>query len=201
MTSVSTLLLRVPLFAALPRDVVDALAARAIRRRARRGHRVLARSDAALVALITGRIDVVARDGTAIRSVAAPAVFGVSLAVGAPATAELRAAEDCELVVVPADAMAGALRRNPDAAIAAIAHLAQLVGELSAELVALRQHGLVARVRHRLLQLSAGLRTIAMTHTALAEQVGGSRANVSRALARLEREGVLRRRRGVIELL
>jgi DNA-binding GntR family transcriptional regulator len=31
-------------------------------------------------------------------------------------------------------------------------------------------------------------------------EVGGSRANVSRALAQLERAGVLRRRRGVIAL-
>jgi DNA-binding GntR family transcriptional regulator len=37
-------------------------------------------------------------------------------------------------------------------------------------------------------------------HAALADEVGGSRANVSRALARLERAGVLRRRRGVIAL-
>jgi CRP-like cAMP-binding protein len=41
---------------------------------------------------------------------------------------------------------------------------------------------------------------VAITHAQLADEVGGTRANVSRALARLEREGALRRRRGRIEL-
>jgi CRP-like cAMP-binding protein len=127
-------------------------------------------------------------------------VFGVSLAVGVAATAELRAAEECELLVVPADAMAAALRRNPDAAIAAIGHLAGVIGELSAEIEALRQHGLVSRVRHRLAQIGAGRREIAITHEQLAGEIGGTRANVSRALARLESDGVIKRRRGRIEL-
>lgn len=197
----SELLLRTPLFAAMPRAVVDGLAARATRRRVRKGQRVLARSDAALVTIITGRIELVADDDTPIRSLGPPAVIGVSLAAGAPGTAELRAAEDCELVVIPADALAAALRRNPDAAIAAIAHLGGVIAELSTEIEALRRHGLVSRVRHRLAQLGAGRREIAITHDQLADEIGGSRANVSRALARLEREGVVRRRRGRIELV
>jgi len=195
------LLIRAPLFAAFPRAAVDGLAARAIRRKVKRGQRALARSDAALVVVVTGRIEVVAEDGTAVRSVGPPGVFGVSLAVGAPATAELRAAEDGELLVIPADAMAAALRRHPDAAIAAIAHLAGVIGELSAEIEALRRHGLTSRVRHRLAQLGAGRREIAITHAQLADEIGGTRANVSRALARLEQEGAIRRRRGRIELI
>ncbi len=193
------LLARAPLFAAMPRATVDRLAARAARRRVRRGQRVLARSDAALVAVVTGRLELVA-DGAVIRSVVPPSVLGVSLAVGARASAELYAAEDAELVVVPADAVAAALRRDPDAAVAAIAHLAGVVAELSAELEALRRHGLVERVRHRLAQLGRERREVAITHAQLADEVGGTRANVSRALARLEREGALRRRRGRIEL-
>jgi len=161
---------------------------------------VLARSDAALVALVTGRLELVDGDHV-IRSVVPPAVLGVSLAVGAAASAELRAAEACELLVIPADAVAAALRRNPDAAVAAIAHLASVVGELSSEIEALRRHGLVERVRHRLVQLGRGRREIAITHGQLAGEIGGTRANVSRALARLEREGVVRRRRGRIELV
>jgi CRP-like cAMP-binding protein len=195
------LLLRAPLFAAMPRAAVDALAARATRKKIKRGQRVLSRSDRALVAVLVGRVEVLAEDGTPIRSVGPPGVFGVSLAVGAVATAELRAAEDCELLVVPADAMAAALRRDPEAAIAAINHLAGVIGELSAEVEALRRHGLVSRVRHRLAQVGAGRREIAITHDQLAGEVGGTRANVSRALARLERDGVIKRRRGRIELL
>lgn len=195
------LLLRAPLFVAMPPAAVEALAARATRKKARRGQRVLSRSEAALVLVLVGRVEVLADDGTVIRSVGPPGVFGVSLAVGAAATAELRAAEDCELLVVPADAMSAALRRNPDAAIAAIGHLAGVIGELSAEIEALRRHGLVSRVRHRLAQVGAGRREIAITHGQLADEIGGTRANVSRALAKLERDGVIKRRRGRIELL
>lgn len=195
------LLLRAPLFAAMPRTTLDALSARATRKKVKRGQRVLSRSDAALVVVLLGRVEVLAADGTVIRSVGTPGVFGVSLAVGAEATAELRAAEECELAVIPADAMAAALRRSPEAAIAAIAHLAAVIGELSAEVEALRRHGMLSRVRHRLAQVGAGRREIAITHGQLADEIGGTRANVSRALARLERDGVIKRRRGRIELL
>jgi CRP-like cAMP-binding protein len=196
----AALLARSPLFAAMPRAVVDGLAARAVRRRVRRGQRVLARSDAALVAVVTGRLELIADDGGVIRSVVPPAVLGISLAVGASPSAELRCAEDGELVVVPADAVAAALRRNPDAAVAAIAHLAGVIAELSSEIEALRRHGLVERIRHRLVQLGRDRREVAITHAQLADEIGGTRANVSRALARLERDGVIRRRRGRIEL-
>jgi len=101
---------------------------------------------------------------------------------------------------LPASAVAGVLRRHPEAALAAIGYLAATIGELSAEIEALRRHGLIERIRHRLRQLGQGRREIAITHARLAEEVGGTRANVSRALARLEREGVLRRRRGKLEL-
>ncbi len=185
----------------MPRATVAALARRAVRKKMKRGQRVLARSEAALVIALVGRIEVLAEDGTVIRSVVSPGVFGVSLAVGAPATAELRAAEDGELLVVPAEAMAAALRRDPEAAIAAIGHLAGVIGELSAEIEALRRHGLVSRVRHRLAQVGAGRREISITHGQLADEIGGTRANVSRALAKLERDGVIRRKRGRIELL
>jgi len=194
------LLTRSPLFAALPAPALAALAARTTRRRARRGQRVLARSGGALIVLVTGRLEVIGDDGLAIRSLVPPATAGISLALGAPGTAELRAGEDSELAVIPASVVAGVLRRHPEAALAAIAHLAATIGELSAEIEALRRHGLVERIRHRLRQLGHGRREVAITHAQLADEIGGSRANVSRALARLEREGALRRRRGVIEL-
>jgi CRP-like cAMP-binding protein len=193
---VKELLLRSPLFAAMPAATVSALAARAVRKHVRRGARVRGE---ALVVVLTGRLEVTSGD-TVVRSLVPPAVVGVSVAVGAAATAELRAAEDNHLAIVPADAVAAALRRDPQAAVAAIVHLAGVIGELSAEIEALRRHGLVARVRHRLAQLGRGRREIAITHARLADEVGGTRANVSRALARLERDGVIARRRGTIVL-
>jgi len=183
----------------MPRAVVDHLAAHAVRKRVRRGQRVLARGDAAVVVLVAGRLDVI-DDVEIVRSLAPPAVLGMSLAAGAAGSAELRAAEDVELAVLPASVVRASLRRHPEAALAAIAHLGGVIAELSAEVAALRRHGLIERLRHRLARLGADRREIAITHAQLAEEVGGTRANVSRALARLEREGLLRRRRGRIEL-
>jgi len=200
-TRVDSLLARSPWFSSLPAAALTALAARATRRKLRRGQRALGRHDAFAIVLVVGRLEVRGDDGFVVRSIAAPATIGVSVAVGAAPTAELWAAEEVELVVVPADAIAAAVRRHPETAIAAIAHLAGVIGELSSEIEALRKHGLAERIRHRLAQLGRGRREIAITHERLADEVGGTRANVSRALARLEREGAIRRYRGRIALV
>ena len=198
------LLLRAPLFAAMPASVVSALAARATRRRVKKGQRVMSRADrGGVLVVVTGRLEVVADHGdgvTLVRSLLPPSVVGLSVAAGAAPSAELWAAEDGELLVVPADDVAAALRKHPDAALAAIAHLGGVIAELSSEIAALRVHGLASRVRHRLDQLGRGRREVAITHARLAEEVGGTRANVSRALAQLERQGIVTRRRGRIEL-
>jgi CRP-like cAMP-binding protein len=191
------LLVRAPLFAALPPRIVAALAGRATRKHVRKGQRVGDRK--AVIVLVTGRLEVVAE--TVVRSLLPPAVVGLSVAAGAAPTAELVAAEASELVILPADDVAAALKRHPEAALAAIVHLGGVIGELSAEVAALRVHGLASRIRHRLRLLGRGRREVEITHARLAEEVGGSRANVSRALAQLEREGIVQRRRGRIELV
>src|ERR1043165_8755330 len=195
------LLRRAPLFAAMPDRVVAELAARATRRRLKKGQRAMGRGDgpgrgdAVVIVLVTGRLEVIGEtevnlagrevaDGV-VRSLVPPAVAGISIAAGAVPTAELRAAEDSEVVSVPAEAVKAALRRYPEAALAAIVHLGGVIGELSTEVAALRVHGLAERVRHRLRQLAAGRREVVITHALLAEEVGGTRANVSRAVARL----------------
>ncbi len=201
---VRQLLARAPLFAAMPPRVVEPLAARGIRRQVKRGSRVLSLRDRTqVIVLLTGRLEVViARDDevTVVRSLLPPAVVGLSIAAGAAPSAELWAGEDCLLVVLPADDVAGAIRKHPEAALAALAHLGGVIADLSSEIAALRLHGLSERIRHRLTALGRGRREVAITHARLAEEVGGTRANVSRALARLEREGLIRRRRGRIEL-
>ena len=148
------LLAHSPLFAALPARVRDGLAARASRRRARAGQRVLARHDPVVIVVVTGRLEVVADRGdevAVVRSLVPPAVTGLSVAVDPPASAELWAAEASELIAVPADAVLAALRRYPEAALAAIAQLGGVVAELSAEVAALHRHrgrrGVVKRRR------------------------------------------------------
>jgi CRP-like cAMP-binding protein len=214
------LLRRAPLFAAMPDRVVVELAARATRRRLKKGQRAMGRGGegseggrgggAVVLVLVTGRLEVIGETevnlagrevaGGVVRSLVPPAVVGLSIAAGAVPTAELRAAEDSEIVSLPAEAVRAAMRRYPEAALAAIAHLGGVIGELSTEVAALRVHGLVERVRHRLRRLAAGRREVVITHALLAEEVGGTRANVSRALARLESEGEITRKRGRIQL-
>lgn len=199
------LLVRAPLFAAMPSPIVAALAGRATRKQVRKGQRVLSRGErAAVVVLVTGRLEVVADQGdavTLVRSLLPPAVVGLSVAAGAAPTAELWAAEASELLVLPAADVAAALRKYPEAALAAIVHLGGMIGELSMEVAALRVHGLASRIRHRLAVLGRGRHEVEITHARLAAEVGGTRANVSRALAQLEAEGIVQRRRGRIELV
>lgn len=140
--STSDLLRRAPLFAAMPAAAVDGLAARATRKRLRTKQRIAADT---VVVVLTGRLDLVGDDGVVVRSLAPPAVAGISVAAGARPSAELRVAEDAELVFVPLDAIVAALRRHPDAALAPVAHLGGVIAELSAEVAALRVHGLVER--------------------------------------------------------
>ena len=199
----AALLVRAPLFAAMPGAVVAQLAGRTTRKRVEQGGRVLSRADGQVIVILAGRLQVVVDRNdqvTVVRSLLPPAVVGLSVAAGAPASAELWAAEDSELLVVPAGDVAAALRKHPEAALAALAHLGGVIAELSSEIAALRVHGLASRVRHRLEVLGRGRREVAITHARLAEEVGGTRANVSRALAQLEREGIVLRHRGRIEL-
>ena len=128
----------------MPAKVVEGLAARATVRKVRQGERVIARDDASVAVVLAGRLEVVSDKGDEVqlvRSLVPPAVVGVSLA--APARAELWVAEDAELAVLPANAVAAALRRYPDAAITAIAELDGVIAELCAELAALRVDGIV----------------------------------------------------------
>jgi CRP-like cAMP-binding protein len=207
--SASELLGRSPLWAALPDAARRELAARATRKRFRNGQRLLAASDRAVVTLVVGRADLISVGGddgddervaAVIRSVAPPATVGISVALGAAASAELWAAEAGELLSIPGDTVARTIERHPDAAVAALIHLGGLVAELSASLAIMRRHGLVDRLRHTITTLAHGRRELAITHAALAAEVGGERANVSRALARLEADGFLVRRRGRLEI-
>src|SRR5262245_33460134 len=116
-TTIEDLLARSPPWAALPVAVRREIAARAARRRFRRGQRLLGLADRAVVVLVVGRADVIATgagdDPVVVRSVGPPATIGVSVALGAPASAELWAAQDGELIAIPGEALAATFRRHP----------------------------------------------------------------------------------------
>ncbi|MBZ0230848.1 MAG: cyclic nucleotide-binding domain-containing protein, partial [Deltaproteobacteria bacterium] len=143
-----------PFWAALPEAARRDLASHAVRRRFRRGQRLLGADDRTLLTVVVGRAELLDHEGDVIRSIDAPATVGLSLALGAPSSAELRACENGVLVSVPGDAVAATLHRHPDAAIAALLHLAAVIADLSATLDAMRRTGLEGRLRQRLRELA-----------------------------------------------
>jgi CRP-like cAMP-binding protein len=102
---------------------------------------------------------------------------------------------------LPGGEVRALLARHPDVALAILGHLGGLVGALSDEVEQQREQSIAERVALKLSQLGRGRREVRVTHQALADQVGASRENVSRALKALERRGLVRLRRGRIELL
>lgn len=183
---------------------LDRLALEGVRRKIGAGTLVFSRGQrSALAFVISGRLDVVGgevRDVT-LRRLPPDSVVGWSTLAGAEHSADVIAGEDSEVLVFPATTVRGLLRANPELALAAIVHLAELVATLSDELDEMRRPELQSRVLARLKRLGKSQREVRVTHAALAAQVGASRANVSRALASLERDGHLQRHRGWIELI
>lgn len=158
----------------------------------------------ALAALRRGRLDVMRTstrgDRMLLRCYGPTELIGLSTIAGAPATADVVAAEPSQVIVLPGEAVRAALIAQPQAALSALVELGELVGRLTDELEELRYAGLDTRVLHTLARRGRGLVELRTTHDELAQQVGATRENVSRALKRLESRGLLRRRRGCIEL-
>lgn len=197
---------RIPWIAQLGPEIGRALGARAEARVLVRGEllwRRRSRPDA-LAAVRSGRLDVVrtsARgDRMLLRSYGPTELVGLSTIGGAAATADVVAAEPSEVIVLPGDEVRAALVAQPKAALAALAQLGDLVGRLTDEIEELRFADLDTRVLRALARRGRGLVELRMTHDELAQHVGATRENVSRALKRLECRGHLRRRRGRIEL-
>lgn len=106
-----------------------------------------------------------------------------------------------ELLRIPAAAFRAALARNGVAALALARVLAARVRALSEELEAMKFATIGERVLRRLQAKARGRREIRLTHEGLAQDVGATRENVSRVLARLRDEGILRLGRGRVEVL
>jgi CRP-like cAMP-binding protein len=189
------------LFAGLDDGERRVLARIAVQRALKRRQRLFQRGDVgdALVLVLSGRLDV-ARDGVAIRTLGAGALLGLSTIAGARHSADLVAAEPAVVLLLPGGAVRALFGRRPELPLKMLALLAETVAALSEEVSALREGDIEARTRHKVTQLARGRREVCITHAELARLVGGERANVSRALKRLEQQGVLVRRRGRLEL-
>ncbi len=198
---------RAPLLAALDAEALARLAAAARVRRYARGQLLWQqgqRQDQAAVVLL-GRLDVcrVTADGERmlLRVLGPGEVVGLSVVAGEAHSADLVAGDALQVALLPGAALRQLFASRPALALAAMARLGDLLRQLTDEMEDLRFADLQQRLRSCLARLGRGRREVRLTHAELAEQVGASRANVSRALKRLERGGLLRCRRGRVELL
>jgi CRP-like cAMP-binding protein len=198
---------RTAIFASAGKRDLAALARAAKRRRLKRGAVLFARGEEsdAVALVLFGRLDVTrdTEDGDLIvlRSLGLDALVGLSTVAGAAHSANVVAGEDSELLIVPGRAVRSLFQRAPHTALAIAVHLADLLGELTDDVEELRLPSIEARIVRRLGRIGKGRRELRITHAELAATIGATRPNVSRALERLERRGVLRRHRGRIELL
>ncbi len=195
------------LFAPLAAATRTRLAAGAVAQHLPRGALLWQRGEAPdrLALLLNGRLDVVrttaAGERMILRVLGPGAVVGLSTIAGQPHTADLVAGEPTELVLLDGARLRQVLAAEPDAALRIIAHLGELLGQLSDEVEELRFAKLDERLWACVRRLGRGRRELRFTHEELGQQIGASRANVSRALKRLERRGLLRCGRGRLTLL
>lgn len=126
---------------------------------------------------------------------------GWSIVAGEEHTADLVAGSKLEFARIPGRTIRRLFRDHPQVPLQMIASLGALVGKLSDEIAELRFNSLDQRVFKTVLRLAGGTRRLDITQAELAEAVGASRANVARALGRLDSAGLVARGRGWIEPL
>lgn len=190
-----------PLFGPLAPERLDALAAGASIRRIERGETLWEAGDQpdAVAFVLAGRLDLVddvARRPLRLRSVHVGEVVGISGVARVPSSAAATAGTDVEVAIFRGVDVRAVLRRDPDFALRAIAHLGRLVAEVSRERREALLEDLDARLRRWLAAEARRGSEIRRTHEHIAESLGVTRPRVSEALKRLERAGIVRRRRG-----
>ena len=126
---------------------------------------------------------------------------GLSTLFGLAHSADLVAGESSVVLVIPGRALREIVRRDPAVALRALAQLGETIVHLSDEMEELRFLELDERLLRLLRRRTRSLRELRITHDELAQQVGATRENVSRALKRMERSGAIACRRGRIEIL
>jgi CRP-like cAMP-binding protein len=165
--------------------------------------RELEKSDQFLLVL-EGSVEICryAEDGqkTIFRTVHPPAGIGYLLLSGEPHTAEIVAQEGLRVALIPVALLRDIFRSKPEALYRAIARLAELVDTLSSEILEERTLPLLERVRRAIYRNADQQGILRMSHEELAQCVGATRANISRALKRLEASGAISLGRRVVRI-
>ena len=198
-----------PFFGKLDAAGTARLAAAARRRRLGRGETLWRQGEEpdALAVVISGSLHVTRTsewgDLLLLRILRPFDVVGLSTVAGAAHSADLVAGEPCAVLTLPGRVLRELFAERPALALAAMARLGELLAALTTEVEELRSCELDQRLLACLRRHGRTRRELNLTHAELAAQVGASRANVSRALARLRRRGAVqcgRRRIILIDL-
>ncbi|MFH1811675.1 MAG: Crp/Fnr family transcriptional regulator [Pseudomonadota bacterium] len=183
------------------------LAKRAVLRQPPRGQLLWARDETAdaVVVVLAGRVDICRNTARGarilLRTLGPTELVGLSTVAGARHSADVVAGPELAIAVLPGIALRQAVAANPELGLRMVAHLADLLARLTDEVEALRFEGLDRRLVAYLAKKARGQRELRLTHEELGQHLGATRANVSRALRRLQKRGAVRCHRGRIELV
>jgi len=197
-TDVMAVLSHTGLFGSVPIRDLEAAVAVSRLRAFRRGQIVFTRGDPGdtLVVVISGRVKVVVRsaDGGELTLAIIPpgGVFGeLSVADGGPRSADAETLEECQLLLIPREAVQDICARVPSAAQALTGSIAATLRRLTDEASDLVFLDLPRRVAKVLLSQAGddGVIRLNLRQEELAHQVGGTRQSVNAALRGFQRRG------------
>jgi CRP/FNR family cyclic AMP-dependent transcriptional regulator len=196
-----------PLFAQLSEDDLRRLSSSMAVRSVRAGEIICSEgsSDDHAYLILSGKLEIsrVDTEGHKLlfRILSPPAMVGLSVVAGKPHTADVIAFESGSLGVLKGELLRKLLRDDPGVALQALAAMGALVQNLSDEIEELRHLPLKNRVWKSVSRNRDPDSLVHITHENLGLLVGATRARVSKALAELERDGVIETRRGGIIVL
>ncbi len=184
----------------LPEDAIAAIASAGRERDLQKGELLFAENSPSLglIVVLTGTVhiyktDARGRELTLGSEAAGSSVAELPLFDGGNYPASAEAAEDAAVLIVPRDRFLQVMVAHPRIAEAALRALASRMRLLVQRVEAQTLHPVRARLAAYLLRAAAGETTFPLTDTnaAIGSQVGTVRDVVSRALRRLEEDGLL----------
>ena len=198
-TDVTSILRATTLLGSVPAEDLNALAAASRLRGYRRGQIVFTRSDPGdtVIVVVSGRIKITVRSadgGELTLAVIDPGGLLGELGVvdGGPRSADAETLEDCQLLLIPREAIRDICARVPAAAQALTSSIAaslRRLTEATADLVFLDLPRRVAKILLSQPRGDDGIIRHKMNQEELAHQVGSTRQSVNAALRGFERRG------------
>jgi CRP/FNR family transcriptional regulator, cyclic AMP receptor protein len=186
------------LLRSVPAEDLEVIAAASRLRRFPRGQVVFARDDPSdtVIVVVSGQVKVAVRsaDGgeLTLTFVQPGGLIGdLGVADGGPRSADAETVEECQLLLIPREAIQDICARVPSAAQALASSIAVMVRRLTEATADLVFLDLPRRVAKFLLGQAGddGVIRLKLTQEELAHQVGGTRQSVNAALRGFERRG------------